>query len=87
MGVVLRFDARDADGNEFEVVMTRDTVNIRTRGGTYSQPGRGQLRLAETGQSVNRKPIPGKLEIVARPKIELTTEDPRALRLLWPVES
>lgn len=73
------FEAADADGNIYTVIMYRDMIDTTTshsRVRTQSPAALGELRTTD-GRFVNRLEK-GSYEIVGRPMIPITSDDPNA---------
>ena len=73
------FVARDADGNEYTIIMYRgmiDTTHMHSRVRTEVPARLGELRTSD-GRHVNRI-AKGSYEIVDRPMVPITSDDPNA---------
>lgn len=73
------FVAVDSDANEYTVIMYRDLVNtttLQSRVPTHMRAALGELRTSD-GRCVNRIEK-GTYEIVGRPMIRITSDDPNA---------
>ena len=73
------FVATDAAGNEYKVVIYRDlidTSHLQSRTRTQAPAKLGKLRTTD-GRHVNRIDK-GSYEIVDRPMIQITSDDPNA---------